>query len=102
MKKVIDWFKEFWFVWFFLLLFYVILRVSGYDIKIVEREKNEIEIQTQQLVVDTTETTKDSIQTEVEGERQEIDIEIEKAVRFFDSLEQTTDIELVPLPSPRN
>jgi len=39
MKKVIDWFKEFWFVWFFLLLFYVILRVSGYDIKIVEREE---------------------------------------------------------------
>lgn len=102
MKKVIDWFKEFWFVWFFLLLFYVILRVSGYDIKIVEREKNEIEIQTQQLVVDTTETTKDSIQTEVEGERQEIDIEIEKAVRILDSLEQTTDIELVPLPSRRN
>jgi hypothetical protein len=38
MKKVIDWFKHFWFIWFFLLLFYVILRVSGYDFKIVERD----------------------------------------------------------------
>lgn len=43
MKKVIDWFKEFWFVWFFLLLFYVILRVSGYDIKIVKRVEVEQE-----------------------------------------------------------
>jgi hypothetical protein len=41
MKKVIDWFKEFWFVWFFLLLFYVGLRISGYDIKIVEIDKND-------------------------------------------------------------
>ena len=40
MKKVIDWFKEFWFVWFFLLLFYVILRISGYDLKIVESLEN--------------------------------------------------------------
>jgi hypothetical protein len=41
MKKVIDWFKEFWFLWFFLLLFYVGLRISGYDIKIVKSYKNE-------------------------------------------------------------
>jgi signal peptidase I len=41
MKKAVDWFKEFWFVWFFLLLFYVILRVSGYDLKIVDSDKNE-------------------------------------------------------------
>jgi hypothetical protein len=40
MKKVIDWFKEFWFVWFFLLLFYVILRISGYDLKIVKSLEN--------------------------------------------------------------
>jgi hypothetical protein len=38
MKKVIDWFKHFWFIWFFLLLFHVILRVSGYDFKIVGRD----------------------------------------------------------------
>ena len=43
MKKVIDWFKEFWFVWFFLLLFYMILRISGYDIKIVKRVEVEQE-----------------------------------------------------------
>jgi len=39
MKKVIDWFKEFWFLWFFLLLFYVGLRISGYDLKIVKRDE---------------------------------------------------------------
>jgi predicted transcriptional regulator len=45
MKKVIDWFKHFWFIWFFLLLFYVILRVSGYDFKIVGREVERTEEQ---------------------------------------------------------
>lgn len=43
MKKVIDWFKEFWFVWFFILLFYSVLRLSGYDIRIVKRDEVEQE-----------------------------------------------------------
>jgi hypothetical protein len=51
MKKVIDWFKEFWFVWFFLLLFYVILRISGYDLKIVERDRKEI-IEPEGVIID--------------------------------------------------
>ncbi len=40
MKKAIDWLKEFWFLWFFLLLFYLILRISGFDIKIVKSDEN--------------------------------------------------------------
>jgi hypothetical protein len=32
MEKVINWFKENWFLWLFLILFYIGLRLSGYDI----------------------------------------------------------------------
>jgi hypothetical protein len=35
MEKVINWFKENWFLWLFLILFYIGLRVSGYDIFIL-------------------------------------------------------------------
>jgi len=38
MKKVIDWFKGNWFLWVFLILFYIGLRISGYDIKIEKSE----------------------------------------------------------------
>jgi hypothetical protein len=34
MEKVINWFKENWFLWLFLILFYIGLRLSGYDIRI--------------------------------------------------------------------
>jgi hypothetical protein len=34
MKKVFNWFKENWFLWLFLILFYIGLRLSGYDISI--------------------------------------------------------------------
>ena len=34
MAKVINWFKENWFLWLFLILFYIGLRLSGYDISI--------------------------------------------------------------------
>ena len=40
MKKAIEWLKEFWFIWFFLLLSYLILRISGFDIKIVRSDEN--------------------------------------------------------------
>jgi hypothetical protein len=60
--------------------------------------------------VDSTETTKDSIQTEVEGEKQEIDIEIENAIRILDSLQnrildslqKNSGKEIEPLPSRRD
>ncbi len=38
MKKVIDWFKGNWFLWVFLILFYIGLRISGYDIVIQSTE----------------------------------------------------------------
>jgi hypothetical protein len=38
MKKVIDWFKGNWFLWVFLILFYIGLRISGYDIFIQSTE----------------------------------------------------------------
>jgi hypothetical protein len=44
MKKILDWFKEFWFVWFFILLFYVGSRISGYDIKIVKQGEVDKEV----------------------------------------------------------
>ncbi len=34
MEKVIKWFKENWFLWLFLILFYIGLRLFGYDIVI--------------------------------------------------------------------
>jgi hypothetical protein len=40
MKKANEWLKEFWFLWFFLLLSYLILRISGFDIKIVRSDEN--------------------------------------------------------------
>jgi len=41
MKKVIDWFKENWFLWLFLILFYIGLRLFGYDI-IIENSKDRL------------------------------------------------------------
>lgn len=35
MEKVIIWFKENWFLWLFLILFYIGLRLFGYDIFIL-------------------------------------------------------------------
>jgi hypothetical protein len=44
MKKVIDWFKGNWFLWVFLILFYIGLRISGYDIKIEKKGELDQEI----------------------------------------------------------
>ena len=38
MEKVIKWFKENWFLWLFLILFYIGLRLFGYDI-VIENSK---------------------------------------------------------------
>jgi hypothetical protein len=38
MKKVIDWFKENWFLWLFVILFYIGLRLFGYDIVIQNKK----------------------------------------------------------------
>ncbi|MEY5068537.1 MAG: hypothetical protein RLZ47_399 [Bacteroidota bacterium] len=35
MEKITKWLKDFWFLWLFALLFYIILRFFGYDLKIV-------------------------------------------------------------------
>jgi hypothetical protein len=48
MKKVIDWFKGNWFLWVFLILFYIGLRISGYDIKI-EKSKGSMHAQKGEL-----------------------------------------------------
>ena len=39
MEKVIKWFKENWFLWLFLILFYIGLRLFGYDI-VIENSKD--------------------------------------------------------------
>ena len=38
MKQVIDWFKGNWFLWVFLILFYIGVRISGYAIFIQSTE----------------------------------------------------------------
>jgi hypothetical protein len=40
MEKVINWFKENWFLWLFLILFYIGLRLFGYDI-VIENSKDQ-------------------------------------------------------------
>ena len=40
MEKVIKWFKENWFLWLFLILFYIGLRLFGYDI-VIENSKDQ-------------------------------------------------------------
>jgi len=49
MKKAIEWLKEFWFLWFFLLLSYFILRISGFDIKIVKSEDNKTVLESESI-----------------------------------------------------
>jgi|688.fasta_scaffold28616_3 hypothetical protein len=35
MEKIIKWFKDNWFLWLFIILFYIGLRLLGYDIIIL-------------------------------------------------------------------
>ena len=37
--KIINWFKQNWFLWLFVILFYIGLRLFGYDISINKKEK---------------------------------------------------------------
>ena len=41
MEKVINWFKENWFLWLFIILFYIGLRLFGYDI-VIENSKDRL------------------------------------------------------------
>ena len=41
MAKFINWLKEFWFLWFSILVFYVALRCFGYDIKIEKKSETD-------------------------------------------------------------
>lgn len=51
MKKAFEWLKEFWFLWFFFLLSYLILRISGFDIKIVKSDVDKIVIESESRVL---------------------------------------------------
>lgn len=42
MEKVFNWFRNNWFLWLALLLFYVTLRLFGLDVLIYDKSKYEI------------------------------------------------------------
>ena len=39
MSKILLWLKQNWFLWLFIILFYIGLRLCGYDIKIEKKEQ---------------------------------------------------------------
>jgi len=62
MEKIIKWLKDFWFLWLFALVFYIILRFLGYDLKI-ERSSISIKNSESNRVEKSKEKTTENIKS---------------------------------------